>query len=796
MASTRGLGAGAWDRLAASDPGLLRLHQALSAGVAISTTIGVQYGFGRALGSGARDTLVAMLLGAVVALTGWAALGEPRPWPKVRTAVFFPAATLAGMLPSAAVTGHSGATLGLLVVLLFLTVHIRRFGPAFSSYGTMAWIGFVFAAFLHRTVSQTPALLLSVTISSAWVLLLSLTVLRVRPARTLRRVQQAFGARARAVARACAELLESSPAGADSALVRLRSRQLRLAETALVIDGWSATAGALPAGWSAAALRRRTLEAHLVVDDLAAAAVALSRAADGGAGRAADIARHLAENEYAAARRRAAQVGDEAPAPADGPTSPLPPRFIRAALAFTTFAAWDRTPPHVGSGPDFTPAAPLVLGALPGSSAVARGVAARGRWNRLRGLSQPSRQALQVAVAGGLAVVFGRLLSPDHYYWAVAASLLAFAGTATSAESVTKAGSAVVGTLLGLGAGVGVAEAAAGHTAVVLVVIVGSLVLSLYLAVFSYAFTAFFTTTAVVQLYSLLHELSRDLLLLRLEETALGAAVGVLVALLLLRTDTRDIVEAARGRYFDAVAGVLRALPVPGPDGVQPEPAPPGPPETAPPETAPPELPVLDALLRTLDLRTHQLALVAAPLTSLLGHPVVMGNDARRGRHRMALHTSLTLRIRTAAAALTRDTHPSAPDGGPGRESDPYPVHDLGGAQDPGPGPDAESGLVRAIAALADAAEALSGTPPLPARPADGVARLLTEAEAVLRSTPPGGPVDGGPSDGPPDAVHRALLGTAYLLGRLASLGPPVPALAPKRPPVRPSGQEASGPLW
>lgn len=774
MASTRGLAAGAWDRLVAFDPGLLRLQQALSAGVAISTTIGVQYGYSRALGSGAQDTLVAMLLGAVVALTGWAALGEPRTWPKVRAAVFFPVAFLAGVLPSAAVAGHTGATFGLLVTLLFLTVYIRRFGPVFSFYGTMVWIGFVFAAFLQRTVSQIPTLLLTVAVSSAWVLLLSLTVLRVRPARTLRRTQQAFGARARAVARACSELLESSPAGADRHVIRLRSRQLRLAETALVIDGWSATTGALPGGWSEAALRRRTLEAHLVVDDLAAAAVALSRAGDREAPTAAGIARNLARNEYATAWLRATQACVAGRTPVGerlaGPT-PLLLRFAEAALAFTGFAAWNRTPPPVDASPDFTPAASLVLGGLPGSSAVARGVAARGRWTRLRGLSQTSRQALQVAVAGGLAVVFGRLLSPDHYYWAVAAALLAFAGTATSAESVTKAGHAVVGTLLGVGAGVGIAEGAGGHTAAVLAVIVVSLMLSLYLAALSYAYTAFFTTTAVVQLYSLLHELSLHLLVLRLEETALGAAIGVLVALLVLRTDTRDTVEAARGRYFDAVADVLRALPVPGRDGAAkpggggaPRPGQggvPHPGRNSPPvpEPASPGPPELDLLLRTLDLRTHQLALVSAPLTSLLGHPVVRGNDPRRGRRRMAVHTSLSLRIRTVAAAMAGDAY--------------------------------LPGLVRAIAILADAAEALGEAPPHAVRPADNIARLLADAEHALRSASP----SDGLSDGPPGAVGRALTGTAYLLGRLASLTPPAPRATSHRPPVHPTGQEASGPL-
>nr|WTC14126.1 FUSC family protein [Streptomyces anthocyanicus] len=735
MAPTRGTAAGAWDRLVASDPGLHRLHQALSAGVAISTTIGLQYVYGRAVGSGAQDALVAMLLGAVVALTGWTALGEPRPWPKVRTAAFFPVAILAGMLPSAAVAGHTAATLGVLVVLLFLTVYIRRFGPAFSFYGTMVWIGFVFTAFLRLTAAGIPSLLLTVAISSAWVLLLSLTVLRVRPDRTLRRVQQAFGARARAVAGACSELLRSPPGDTESHLIRLRSRQLRLAETALVIDGWSATTGALPEGWSAAALRRRTLEAHLVVDDLATAAAALSTPGDGESRAAADIARHLARNEYPAARRRAAQLcgavrttGESSARATDGGrSSPLLLRFAEAALAFTDFAAWERTPPKIDDVPDFSPAAALVLGGLPGSSAVARGVEARGGWTRLRGLSQPSRQALQVAVAGAPAIVLGRLLSPDHYYWAVAAALLAFAGTSTSAESVTKAGSAVVGTLLGLGVGVGAAELAGGHTAAVLVVIVVSLVLGLYLAPLSYGFTALFTTTAVVQLYALLHELSRHLLLLRLEETALGAAIGALVALLVLRTDTRDTVRAARGRYFDAVADVLRALTEPGRDGA-----------------LPPGTPELDARLRVLDLRTHQLALVATPLTNPLGHPVIRGNDPRRGRYRMALHTSLSLRIRTVAATVAYDTDLSRP------------------------------GLVRAIGTLADAAEALGATSPRAARPADEVTRLLADAQDVLWSES---------VSGPPDVAVRALMGAAHLIGRLADLSSPVRAARSGRRP-------------
>ncbi|MEV7816125.1 FUSC family protein [Streptomyces flaveolus] len=724
MSSMRRLLTEAWDRMVASDPGLHRAHQALSAGVVISTTIGVEYVYSRIIGAGSHATLIALLLGTVVAFTGWTALGEPRAWIKVRTAAFFPLAILVGMLPSAAVGGHTDATLVVLVALLFLTVFIRRFGAPFFFYGNLMWIGFVFAAFLKLTVSEIPSLIFAVAISSSWALLLSLTLLRIDPARVLRRVQRAFGARARAVARACADLLESAP-GDEGSLIRLRSRQLRLAETALVIDGWSATADALPRGWTAAALRRRTLEAHLVVDALAAAAVSLRASGGPETEIAAHIARHLARNEYAAARELAAEASGRAPS-TSGDRADLLRHFADTAREFAAFAAWDRTPPQVEDVPDFSPTAPLVFGALPGSSAVARGVSARGHWSRLRDLSQTSRQAVQVAVAGTLAVVLGRLLSPDHYYWAVAAALLAFAGTATSAESVTKAGNAVVGTLLGLASGIGLAVLTDGHTGAVLTVIVLSLTFGLYLAQVSYAFTAFFTSTAVVQLYGLLHELSADLLFLRLAETALGAGIGIFVALLVLPTNTRDTVRAARGRYFEAVAGPLRTVAEGPRDGAANDSA-----------------PDLDAQLRLLDLRTQQLALVATPLTSLLGHPVIRGNDPRRGRYRMALYTDLSLQIRTVAATVTHV---------------------------PADGPRAE--LVRTAGILADAAEALGAAPPRPGELPGEADRLLDEAKDRLRSVPLPEP------PGPAHAAVRALLGTAQLLGRIADRPTPTPGSA------------------
>ncbi|MGN6612091.1 MAG: hypothetical protein ACTHLJ_09970, partial [Angustibacter sp.] len=66
----RGPLAEAIDRVRASDPGLGRLRQATAAAVSLGTALAVEYGFARLAGADAKGTLVAMILGAVVAMMG------------------------------------------------------------------------------------------------------------------------------------------------------------------------------------------------------------------------------------------------------------------------------------------------------------------------------------------------------------------------------------------------------------------------------------------------------------------------------------------------------------------------------------------------------------------------------------------------------------------------------------------------------------------------------------------------------------------------------------------------------
>lgn len=707
-----------WDRVVASDPGLHRLRTALSAGAAMATTLGVEYGYARLTHANAKGLLTAMLLGTVMAMLGSMALPGPRARPKIRTAVFFPAAVGAGMLLGVAVAGHADLTLVMLVAVMFVAVYIRRFGQPYFFHGFMLWMGYFFAAFLHARWSDLASLLIDATIGIAWVLLLSVTVLRTHPRRTVRRVLRAFDARARAVARVGADLLRTGP-DEDRRRTRLRrrlhSRQLRLAETALIVEGWSAEPDALPRGWSAPMLRRRLLEAHLAVDEFAAAAEALIAADAGEAAEAARIAEHLARREDQVAERRARSLlapegdtpeGDGQAVDGSGTAGSQDTharQLARAALEFIDLAArWD-TPPDIDDTEAFSPAVALALGALPGSGAVAGGVPARGAWHPFSGISLTTRQAVQVAVAGTLAIVAGRELSQARYYWAVIATFIAFTGTATRSEVSIKAGNRVLGTLLGFGVGLGLVHLTAGHTLWMLTAIVVSMSCGFYLASVSYAGMIFFVTIMVSQLYSALHEYSAGLIVLRLEETAIGAAIGIAVALLVLPTSTRDTVETATRQYFAALADASRAIAnhLAAPRGER--------------ATGVPDTRELDALTRTLDVRLQQLALVARPLTHPLGRPFILRNDPGLARHRITLYAAVTRQIRRSAHSVSHtpaDTSESAATAETAALS-----HSYGG--------------------LANLATALAESPPRARHLALGAARPTATAEAMHQESPP-----------------------------------------------------------
>lgn len=152
-----------------------------------------------------------------------------------------------------------------------------------------------------------------------------------------------------------------------------------------------------------------------------------------------------------------------------------------------------------------------------------------------------------------MAIIAGELLSTARWYWAVIAAFVVFSGTTSRGQTLSKGWQRLLGTAVGVPAGVLIATGVGGNAILSVILIFVCMFFAFYLVQIAYSLMIFWITTMLALLYGLLGQFSIGLLLLRIGETAIGAAIGVLVALLVLPTSTRASIR-------DAVRDFLTAL--------------------------------------------------------------------------------------------------------------------------------------------------------------------------------------------------------------------------------------------
>ena len=164
---------------------------------------------------------------------------------------------------------------------------------------------------------------------------------------------------------------------------------------------------------------------------------------------------------------------------------------------------------------------------------------------------------MQAALAAALAIVAGEAISPQRYYWAVIAAFIAFTGASNTGETFQRSVGRVAGTMAGLVGAIawrtrprattsrrsrGCSRASSGVLRPAAVVRRAMI---------------FFFTLMLGQMYTLLNTFTDAVLVLRLEETAAGAAIGVAVSVLVLPTGTRATARAARAGFLHQLADLL-----------------------------------------------------------------------------------------------------------------------------------------------------------------------------------------------------------------------------------------------
>ncbi|MER5432553.1 FUSC family protein [Streptomyces sp. NPDC002588] len=643
------------DRVAASDPGLLRLAAGLRTVGAISLTLAVLSLLG--------TDVPHLVAGAIAAMVSTFAIREKeRDRQAVTLALGLPVAlaslSLAALLSSLRTGGDV-----FFVVLIFCAVYGRRFGDRGTALGLIGFQVYFLSLFVGVRTESLAGFCGVVVLAFGCSAVARFLLVPQTPAGILDRLRQAFRARLAQLLQAQAELLDAGPDDVEKVLERVREGTARLHETAMMIHGQLEQG--TPEASVARLVQRRIADAEITAERLGLLLLT-ARSAE----RADTLTLHL----------------PGAPVPEGGR---LPVRddaldTLRRDLAALRLLV--RHPVAEGTGlpqvrnrllgyrdeeklPETTAAvqdvfrgvgeaARAVLGlriALDGpqdesedSPETARSreeldaedAAIEGGGEEEEGdtgLRRPTtRAAVQVAVGSSLAIVGGELLSENRWYWAVLTCWIVFLNTASTGEILVKGYRRLLGTVLGVVAGIVLAGAVGHHTWTAFAVVLLCVFAMFYTAPLSYTLMSFFVTAALGVLYTLLHTYSLSVLVLRVEETALGAACGVVAAALVLpvHTDrrTNELLTTVLDRLTDVTTAAVDQL------------------------SGGPPADLLD-LARDLDRALADLGAATQPLT----HPITPLRTRRdTARYVVALLETCAYHARSlAATAELLPTHPS-----------------------------------------------------------------------------------------------------------------------------------------
>lgn len=588
--------------LATSDPDLSRLRSAATTLACLAVVAIVLFGLAAVTGQSA----VAAIPGLILAMLACNAVREPRPG---RRAVLIlqlvpsslVAVTIASLTHDVPLVADT-----VFVVVAFAAVLIRIIGPSGVAIGMVAFMSYFIAIFTSITPAQIVDVAVAEIVAALIVIALRYLLRPRHPDRDLRRMMRALGVRAGRVLdvlddgvragliderlqRTAASRLaasSSTAAGAEQALdsadhplvagIANDELSVRIFDFQLTLERLHALVRRVLLDRSLTDEQRATLSARLrELRRAVHSPILLTRAPGSAADRPGAGAARVDASATPIAAAHGSHISPGGVSDSDERLEALS-RTIRFA-----FSSWqgivargaDRPSagePSTGEsstgGPtDGSAASPADAGD-PGDTADPGDDTTDDGSQEPRDTPPPSRRAAlpgllrtatQVAVAAALAIAAGTALSSTRWFWAVIAAFVVYVGTSTRGEILTKGWQRILGTLGGVVLGVLIAGLVGGDVVVSLVLIVLCLFLGFYFMQVSPMAMIFGITTMLALLYGLLGEFSIGLLLLRLEETAAGAGIGILVSYVVFPNSTRDAMRSGTRKFLDELRSAL-----------------------------------------------------------------------------------------------------------------------------------------------------------------------------------------------------------------------------------------------
>lgn len=503
----------AWDRLSASDPGLLRLTLAARGTLSVFLTTLAATGVVRLAGLSIVDFASAITLSMMAPFL----MREPTLRQRQRTLLVLPLPVAAAALITTLLQGHGAVADSWFLLLVFGCFLLHPRNPRMIGVGLVAVVGTYVDLYLELPPATLPWQFLSLAMAVPIIAFACFVALPMRPAATLRRMVAAVQGRAAQVLHTARDI--SGPGPVPAALLARLGRDLAgLNEAALAADD---QLGLLHSGGRAA------VRAGLIDLELATARLIQSFAISGD-GPGPRHATRLGLHERRMRRGGAYAMAPELPEAGS----------LRASLVELGHAMHRLGAAVQEIGPEV--AAPAGPPAVPGPLA----------W----------RMAVRVTLAAGLAMAGGMALSPNRWFWAVMTVYVVFLNARSRGDTVLRGVQRVTGTLLGIMSGLVLATLLSGHLLPEILALLLAIFGMYYFFLASYTTGIFFVTVMLGLLYGMLGASPETLLVLRLEETAVGAAAAILVALFVMPSRTRDQVLRSGQGVLASLVGAMQSV--------------------------------------------------------------------------------------------------------------------------------------------------------------------------------------------------------------------------------------------
>lgn len=590
------------DRLAASDPAFSRLRLASRAILSLVASGAVLAGltlFVHTL------PIAAFGLSFMLSFVGSMAIRDKAAKAQIVTRSLAVPVIVVSVFLASALSGIPWAADLVFLGVIFAAVYVRRYGLRWFAIGMMAFLAFFMGDYLKPPPGQIGWIAVAAAIALAITHLVGNFLLPADEERDFRRALVTIDRRINLILR---QFRHAAQAGALSKEDHkaFRAHIARLRDIVLMAEGFlpQGSDGSLAAKGAASEVAVALFDLQLVVERLVRSRhIALPPV---------DLVQAVLDHDEKAVMAQAVLFRD------DGPDDEIPARhLVRVQRARSRLAD--------AIGPQPSPAF-LLAGSDPAPPSPPQPGGAGGR------IPQAFQPPIQVTLACAIAMGVGLLVSPVRWYWAVITAFIVFNNTRSRGDTAIRALQRSAGTFGGFLVGTAVATLLQGQMVVSGVMILVLFFLAFYFVQTSYSIMIFFITIALALIYGMMGMFTPEILILRLEETVIGALAGTAMAFFVFPKRTSSGVAEALEGYWRALGDLVAAAAARVADTPDPE--------------------SLLALSRGLDRKYADLAVLVRPL----GGPWNAVTRFGQVRERLLLLSGLAHWSRVLAQRLSHET--------------------------------------------------------------------------------------------------------------------------------------------